>query len=323
MDARGSPIPLYTSPPEFLLDLSSSDFADDSHEADTNISKLHADWRDSAGAETLASSILPSPAEKPGSTHLREEKSHASFFAIVLALLHRSFIKSYRDVVAYGIRFAMYIGLAIMMGTVWLRLPETQSSIGPFTNAIFFSSAFLSFMAVAYVPAFLEDRATFVKERANGLYGATAFMISNFLIGVPYLCMFLLSQQESNAPIAFPIASDQAVNLCVSPYLPDIFHHRLLAQQFSSLSQRLLHLGYVALPRPPRWRITRRPCIFSFPQFRYCTRFDCFCERIVDECWRIFGQPRGIECVLEICIPLHRLRESRPLFFLLKGTYGT
>ncbi|KAL8911081.1 MAG: hypothetical protein Q9171_003671, partial [Xanthocarpia ochracea] len=191
MDARGSPIPLYTSPPEFLLDLSSSDFADDSHEADTNISKLHADWRKSAGAETLASSISPSPTEKPGSTHLREEKSHASFFAIVLALLHRSFIKSYRDVVAYGIRFAMYIGLAIMMGTVWLRLPETQSSIGPFTNAIFFSSAFLSFMAVAYVPAFLEDRATFIKERANGLYGATAFMISNFLIGVPYL--FLIS----------------------------------------------------------------------------------------------------------------------------------
>jgi hypothetical protein len=43
-------------------------------------------------------------------------------------------------------------------------------------------------MAVAYVPSFLEDRATFVKERANGLYGATAFIISNFIIGLPYLC---------------------------------------------------------------------------------------------------------------------------------------
>lgn len=46
----------------------------------------------------------------------------------------------------------------------------------------------MSFMAVAYVPAFLEDRATFIKERANGLYGATAFMVANFLIGLPYLC---------------------------------------------------------------------------------------------------------------------------------------
>lgn len=52
----------------------------------------------------------------------------------------------------------------------------------------------MSFMAVAYVPAFLEDRATFTKERANGLYGATAFMIANFLIGLPYLCSFLPSK---------------------------------------------------------------------------------------------------------------------------------
>ncbi|KAL8925378.1 MAG: hypothetical protein Q9172_002258 [Xanthocarpia lactea] len=222
MDARGSPIPLYTSPPEFLLDLSSSDFADDSHKADTNISKLHTDWRNSAGAETLASSISPSLAEKPGSTHLRKEKSHASFFAIVLALLHRSFIKSYRDVVAYGIRFAMYIGLAIMMGTVWLRLPETQSSIGPFTNAIFFSSAFLSFMAVAYVPAFLEDRATFVKERANGLYGATAFMISNFLIGVPYLCTFLRSNLTPTRPSYLPMLAIRQL-ICVLVLISLIF----------------------------------------------------------------------------------------------------
>lgn len=48
----------------------------------------------------------------------------------------------------------------------------------------------MSFMAVAYVPAFLEDRATFAKERANGLYGATPFMVSNFLIGLPFLCMY-------------------------------------------------------------------------------------------------------------------------------------
>lgn len=47
----------------------------------------------------------------------------------------------------------------------------------------------MSFMAVAYVPSFLEDRLTFIKERANGLYGPTAFMLSNFIIGLPYLCL--------------------------------------------------------------------------------------------------------------------------------------
>jgi ABC-type multidrug transport system permease subunit len=51
----------------------------------------------------------------------------------------------------------------------------------------------MSFMAVAYVPAFLEDRAVYVKEKANGLYGATAFMISNFIIGLPYLFLIAVT----------------------------------------------------------------------------------------------------------------------------------
>ncbi len=81
----------------------------------------------------------------------------------------------------------MYLGLAILMGTVFLRLKSTQDDIQPFINAIFFGSAFMSFMAVAYVPAFLEDLHTFTKERANGLVGPLAFNISNFIIGLPFL----------------------------------------------------------------------------------------------------------------------------------------
>ncbi|KAI4160043.1 MAG: hypothetical protein LQ342_006079 [Letrouitia transgressa] len=188
MVARGSPLPLYINPAEFLLDLTSTDFSQHDESAKNDTQKFIKDWQTSASAEALRAAIASLPALKEGEIALPESTGRTSFFNLVLTLLHRSFIKSYRDIVAYGIRSVMYIGLAVMMGTVWLRLPETQSSIGPFTNAIFFGSAFMSFMAVAYVPAFLEDRATFIKERANGLYGATAFMLSNFLIGLPYLC---------------------------------------------------------------------------------------------------------------------------------------
>lgn len=73
------------------------------------------------------------------------------------------------------------------MGTVWLRLGSDQSDIQPFINAIFFSAAFMSFMAVAYVPAFLEDYSVYKKEGNNGLYGPSEFMTANFLIGLPYL----------------------------------------------------------------------------------------------------------------------------------------
>jgi len=47
----------------------------------------------------------------------------------------------------------------------------------------------MSFMACAYSPAYLEDYMQFIKEKRNGLYGATAMILSNFLIGIPYLCM--------------------------------------------------------------------------------------------------------------------------------------
>jgi hypothetical protein len=144
-------MPLYINPAEFLLDLTSSDFALDGNVAQSRVEKLHSNWESSAEASSLTAAIAALEKEDTGPKSLSESKSRARFLNVVFALLHRSFIKSYRDVVAYGIRFAMYIGqffdfcsgiclirigLAIMMGTVWLRLPTTQSSIQPFINAI-------------------------------------------------------------------------------------------------------------------------------------------------------------------------------------------
>ncbi|EKD14657.1 uncharacterized protein L3040_000180 [Drepanopeziza brunnea f. sp. 'multigermtubi'] len=185
----GRSIPTRTNPAEFLLDMMNVDFASDQDSAQEKLLQVQYEWtispkaRDVAAQIQAISSLEQSPTS-PGS-------SSKSFHTIVMTLVHRAFIKSYRDVVAYGIRIAMYAGLAIMMGTVWLRLEEEQDDIQPFINAIFFGCAFMSFMAVAYVPSFLEDRLTFKKERENGLYGPAAFMLSNFIIGLPYL--FLIS----------------------------------------------------------------------------------------------------------------------------------
>ncbi|KAE8163758.1 P-loop containing nucleoside triphosphate hydrolase protein [Aspergillus tamarii] len=182
----GYPVPSNTNPAEYLLDAVSSDFA--VHE--DQVEKIQTAWTQSA--EYTALSKQPQSAEEKGGKAMNiDELSRPSIPRITMSLLHRLFIKSYRDVVAYGIRIVMYLGLAIMMGTVWLRLHTSQEYIQPFINAIFFGSAFMSFMAVAYVPSFLEDRATFTKERANGLYGALPFVISNFIIGLPYL--FIIS----------------------------------------------------------------------------------------------------------------------------------
>lgn len=183
------------NPAEFLLELMNIDFATQYTAVEARLQNIYTGWTQSTLASEMSSQIAnSSPTETPLSV---VKESKRSFFVVLLALVHRSFIKSYRDVVAYGIRIAMYFGLALMMGLVWLRMKDDQSAIQPLTNAIFFGGAFMSFMAVAYVPSFLEDHAAFVKERANGLYGSAVFMLSNFLIGLPYLCKFVVTFQSA------------------------------------------------------------------------------------------------------------------------------
>ncbi|KAK9774314.1 putative P-loop containing nucleoside triphosphate hydrolase protein [Seiridium cardinale] len=202
----GQAIPLHTNAAEWLLELVNIDFASDRSSAQTKVDFLQNCWERSALRAATSNEIATAEYQGNNSNgqFLKESiRQKPSSPSVIFTLLHRSFIKSYRDVVAYGIRVAMYFGLAVMMGTVWLRLSTDQSSIIPITNGLFFGSAFMSFMAVAYVPAFLEDRLQYVKEHHNGLYGATELIISNFLIGIPYLfiisCLFsIISYWLSN-----------------------------------------------------------------------------------------------------------------------------
>ncbi len=193
----GYEMPLEINPAEYLLDLINTDFVREGDDSKARMAHINEAWAISDEARAIEAEIEAAQAEAsspekagPNISNIKVEKRNA--LVIPLVLLHRSWIKSYRDVVAYGIRIAMYLGLAILMGTTFLRLNTSQTDIQPFINAIFFGSAFMSFMAVAYVPAFLEDRATFAKERANGLCGPLAFTISNFIIGLPYLFLIAL-----------------------------------------------------------------------------------------------------------------------------------
>lgn len=47
-------------------------------------------------------------------------------------------------------------------------------------------------MSVAGIPAFLEERQVFVRERMNGLYGPGAYVLANSLVALPYLFICVL-----------------------------------------------------------------------------------------------------------------------------------
>ena len=127
-------MPRHVNPAEFLLDITNIDFASHQESAVVRLGEMQQGWVTSTSAQNMKAEMVialkniePLPLIKG---------SHRNFPIILMTLVHRSFVKSYRDMVAYGIRMAMYTGLAIMMGTVWLRLHTEQDDIQPFINAI-------------------------------------------------------------------------------------------------------------------------------------------------------------------------------------------
>lgn len=192
----GREIPPFYNPAEYCLDVTNTDFEDNAHAMET-LGALWESWEasqdklDVTGVVRASRSPEKNKEYEPGlfiPDPYSGNTSRPGLLSHVITLTYRGFLKSYRDLLPYWVRVAMYLGLALLMGTVWLRLSEGQENIQNYFNALFFGAAFLSFMAVAYVPAFLEDRAAFIKERNGGLYGATAFLISNVIVGIPYLC---------------------------------------------------------------------------------------------------------------------------------------
>ncbi|KAJ3540745.1 hypothetical protein NMY22_g4173 [Coprinellus aureogranulatus] len=104
-----------------------------------------------------------------------------------LILAERSFKNYARNLLAYGVRAAMYGGMGLMLATIWIRLGRSDSIINDRLSVHFYSVAFLAFMSVAGIPEFLEERAVYYRESKNGLYDTLPFVLANTLVNIPFL----------------------------------------------------------------------------------------------------------------------------------------
>ena len=91
-------MPLYINPAEFLLDLVNPDFAKDRAASHQRINGIHEEWARSAEINSLksTSSIMSNNEKEP---QLTDGLDNRSQFLQPVTLLHRNFIKSYRDVI--------------------------------------------------------------------------------------------------------------------------------------------------------------------------------------------------------------------------------
>ena len=116
-----------------------------------------------------------------------------SFCGLAMTLMLRNFRNIVRNPAVLWLRFLMYMGLSGMIGTVWWQAGDEPlaGEIANIAGVLFFIATFMAFMSISVLPAFLEDKAIFVKDRANGAYGVGPYSLAGMLISLPFI--FLLS----------------------------------------------------------------------------------------------------------------------------------
>ncbi|KAL6277228.1 hypothetical protein ACE6H2_020829 [Prunus campanulata] len=121
-----------------------------------------------------------------------EKGSQANFITQCLVLTRRSFVNMYRDLGYYWLRLAIYIALCLCVGTIFYDIGSTFGSIQARGAMLMFVGAFLTFMAIGGFPSFVEDMKIFGRERFNGHYGVSAFVVGNTFSSIPYLLIISL-----------------------------------------------------------------------------------------------------------------------------------
>ena len=130
------PVPTMTNPAEHILNVTNVDFSTHSNAGRLRLEQITNAWVQSPQAAHLQRDIQNSATLSEHQPLSSTSGQKPSAMRQVFTLLHRSSVKGYRDLTAYWMRVAMYMGLVIMMGTVWLRLSTNQAHIQLFINAI-------------------------------------------------------------------------------------------------------------------------------------------------------------------------------------------
>ncbi|CAN8065787.1 unnamed protein product [Agarophyton chilense] len=187
-----------TSDIEWMLDLVNKDFG----HLET-VEKCIESWPKSQPAADLQQELkeLEEASEKQlqgkGLGKKMERMKYASsFMQQTITLTRRGVLNTIRNPAVLWLRFAMYLMLSLMIGLVWLRLGSSASVINDYNYALFYTCAFMIFMSVSVLPAYLEERSVLVRERANGAYSVGAYIFAHTLYEIPYV--FLLALMASS-----------------------------------------------------------------------------------------------------------------------------
>ncbi|KAI0062484.1 P-loop containing nucleoside triphosphate hydrolase protein [Artomyces pyxidatus] len=188
------PVPKHANPTDHALDIVTTDFIVDPGKRSKHVSVLADKWLAYLSAHPPDRVLECWNSEKGLLLHGRGDHALRHISNGVLddcyktaLLMERNALNYSRNLLAYGVRLGMYLGMGVLLATVWVNLAQTAAKVNDRLSVHFFSVAFLGFMSVAGIPAFLEERQVFVRERQNGLYGPGPYVLANSIVTLPYL----------------------------------------------------------------------------------------------------------------------------------------
>lgn len=180
----GHPCPMYSNPAEYFIALVNADF-----NGHADISTLVEAYAKSPTAQNLASRI---DADRRELQHSKVEAAPApSAWRQFCVLMHRNSLNNIRNPGIYWVRLFMYFMLSFMVGTMYVSTNDdiTDDDMVPL---LFYVQAFLVFMSVAVLPFFIEQRAVFLRERANSSLNVFSYVLANFLAAIPGIFLIAL-----------------------------------------------------------------------------------------------------------------------------------
>ncbi|TCD65881.1 hypothetical protein EIP91_002041 [Steccherinum ochraceum] len=205
------PVPQHANPTDHAVDLVNTDFILDPEERSNRVSGYAEAWKayqaskktetdtsvtevkeaiDEKRSSRVRSSMLSSMTMSRDARHdiaTRVGRGMRMDISRTTILMQRNMLNYNRNLLAYGVRFSMYLSMGVFCGTIWVNLAQTSAKVNDRLAVLYYSIAFLGFMSVAGVPAFLEERQVFVRERMNGLYGPGPYVLANTFVSLPYL----------------------------------------------------------------------------------------------------------------------------------------
>ncbi|CAA7263567.1 unnamed protein product [Cyclocybe aegerita] len=189
----GRPVGRFTTPSDHAMNFLNSDFEHRVGSSDT-IREFRNFYLSLSTTERPTTCdekklIVTQPLIDDGSTLHGKAGVMGTLIWNTLVLAERTALNYSRNLLAYGVRAGMYGGMGFMLATIWIRLGTEDSTINDRLSVHFYSVAFLAFMSVAGIPAFLEERSVYYRETKNGLYTTLPFVLSNTLVNIPFLFM--------------------------------------------------------------------------------------------------------------------------------------